>query len=98
MMTIEELFQEIEASLAKVIKVVRELKFELKKNHSSPLISPEEYTALMWELDGWPDIVKAIHKNYDIVSLDELPQCELHTVRAKIKDIKKTYETYVDPK
>ena len=97
-MTIEEIFQEIEASLAKVVKVVRELKFELKRNTGAPLVSPEEYTALMWELDGWPDIVKSIHKNYDITSIDQLPRCELQTVRAKIKDIKKTYETYVDPK
>jgi hypothetical protein len=97
MMSIEERFQEIEASLAKVVKVVRELKFELKRNMGAPLVSPEEYTALMWELDGWPDITKAVHKNYEITSLDQLPRSELQTVRNKIKDIKKTYETYVDP-
>lgn len=91
-MTLHEMIQEVESALLKAAKVMRDIKREVHDRMEKEYITKEEYTALMWELDGWPDIAKAIHKNYSITTLELLEKKELPTVRARIREIKKTYD------
>lgn len=95
-MTLQEKIQEVEACVSKAMKVLRELKDNIPMESQKELISVEEYNGLLWELDGWPDIVKAIYKNYNIHSLQQIFKADLPVVKVKIKEIKKTYENYVE--
>lgn len=95
-MNIKDKVQEAELSLLKAFKMLREIKTEIEGTISKEFITKEEYNGLMWELDGWPDIVKAIHNNYSITSIDQLERKELPIVKSKIKEIKKTFENYVE--
>lgn len=95
-MTLQEKIQEIEACIAKAMRVLRELKDDIPVGAQKELITTEDYNGLLWELDGWPDIVKAIYKNYNIHSLQQILRSDLPIVKVKIKEIKKTYENYVE--
>lgn len=57
-------------------------------------ISKEQYTDLMIELDGHPDIVKDIFSIYGITTLQDLPKSEYHKSLGKIRKIKKTLDDY----
>jgi hypothetical protein len=96
-MSVNEKLYEIEACLTKARKVLKEVYDEIKSIQpiEKEYINIEEYNGLIWELEGWPDIVKAIYKSYDITSLKNLLRTDLPLVKVKIKDIKKTYDNYV---
>lgn len=93
-MTLEEKVYELTLILKKAAKIVEDIKLEMGDSEKNECITSEEYTALMWELEGWPDIVKAMFKNYSITSVEQLPRKELVAVRTRIKEIKKTHESY----
>ncbi len=93
-MGIDELVSELRLILKKAAKVVDEIDLKNKEPENNEPITPEEYTALMWELDGWPEIAEAMLKKYNIVSAQQLPRKELITVRTRIKEIKSTHESY----
>lgn len=78
--------------LQKLKKEKAEADAKKKKKENTVLISKDEYDDLMWELDGYPDIVKAIHKFYKIESLVELPKAELYNAKREIRRIKKNDE------
>ena len=94
-MTISEKLKEVAASLGKATRVLTEIQAEVEQIKQEELITPEEYTSLMWELDGWADIATQIHKHYQITSINQLPRRALTAVRHRIKEIKKTHETYI---
>lgn len=96
-MTISDKLEEVIAALGKATKTVLEIQQDVKeiKEKEGELLTPEEYTSLMWELDGWANIAKQIHKHYQITSINQLPRRELLAVRSRIKEIKKTHENYI---
>jgi hypothetical protein len=59
-------------------------------------ITKEEYDELMWELDGYAEIVKSIQKFYKIDTLESLPRGELRNTKEKIRKIKKAFDEYVN--
>jgi hypothetical protein len=95
-MTIREKLDEIELSLLKSLRVIKEIRAEIPPSNTNPPISKEEYEWLVWELDGWPNIVKSIYEAYQINSLEDLAKRDLMPVKIKIKDIKKAYESVVE--
>lgn len=57
-------------------------------------ISKQEYEDIMWELEGYPDLVKNIQKHYAISSIADLPKSEFYNTKAQIRKIKKAQEDY----
>lgn len=94
-MTITEKLKEALAAVGKTSRVLLEIQAEVEQIKQEELVTPEEYTSLMWELDGWPDITTQIHKHYKISSINLLPRREVLSVRNRIKEIKKTHENYI---
>lgn len=62
--------------------------------HHPDVINSQEYDELIFELEGYADIVKSIHKYYDITSIADLPKSEFHNVKAQIRKVKKANEEY----
>ncbi len=58
-------------------------------------ITKDQYTDLMYELEGFDDIAKGIQDFYQITTIADLPKDQYHIAAAKIRKIKKTHEEYV---
>lgn len=73
---------------------------ELKKPHvernlnREEVVSNDEYKSLLFELDGYPDIVKNIQNVYGIETLADLPKSEYYKARDKIRTIIETLKDY----
>ena len=58
------------------------------------VITNEQYQNLMFELDGYPEIVKNIFTVYGIETLADLPREKYYNARLKIRTIKHTLDEY----
>lgn len=67
---------------------------KIPKSQHPDVISKDEYEDLLYELDGFPELVTGIQKFYDIISIADLPKSEFHQAKAKIRKLKKTHEEY----
>ena len=50
-MTLQEKIQEVEACLEKALRVLKEVKEDVRMASQKELISIEDYNGLLWELD-----------------------------------------------
>ena len=85
--------EEAEAALIEEIKKPQKDK-EIEKKYSSDVINKDQYTDLMYELDGCQDLTEGIQKFYNIPTIADLPRDQYHIALAKIRKIKKTQEEY----
>ena len=47
---------------------------EVSSKKSKDVVTREQYELLLKELEGWPEIAKAVMKRYDIATLKDMPK------------------------
>lgn len=89
--------EQAEASMVEEIRKPQKDKIE-EKAYSPEVINKDQYTDLMYELDGYEDIANGIQKFYNIPTIADMPRNQYHIAIAKIRKIKKTHEEFVAKK
>lgn len=86
--------EQFEAAIVAEIRKPEKTKVE-EKSYSPETINKDQYTDLMYELEGFEEIAEGIQKYYNIPTIADMPRDQYHIAIAKIRKIKKTHEEYV---
>lgn len=85
--------EQFEQSMVDSIRKPQKDKDE-EKAYSPEVINKDQYTDLMYELDGFSDLVESMQKFYNIPTIADLPREQYHPALARIRKIKKTQEEF----
>lgn len=76
----------------KVVQEIRKPKEVSVKTEFADKLTNDQYTDLMYELEGYDEITAQMQQYYDITTLADLPKTEYHTALARIRRIKNNIE------